>query len=82
MDDPNMPKEMDETTRSVIEGTVRTATFEGMNEQGHFQCEAVVFYSNALFIASFSVQPTGMIEMLDDEPIAADLPVRVETPVG
>ncbi|MCB9982851.1 MAG: hypothetical protein H6861_04125 [Rhodospirillales bacterium] len=82
MDDPNMPPEMDETTRSVIEGTIRPATFEGMNEQGHFLCDAVVFYSNALFIANFAVQPTGMIEMLDDEPIAADLPVRVETPVS
>ena len=82
MEDPNIPKDMDDTTRSVIEGTVRPCTFEGMNEQGHYLCEAVVFYSNALFIANFSVQPSGMIEMLDDEPIAADLPVRVEAPVG
>ncbi len=82
MDDPNMPQDMDATTRSVVEGTVRPATFEGMNEQGYYLCEAVVFYSNALFIANFAVQPTGMIEMLDDEPIAAELPVRVETPVS
>lgn len=82
MEDPNMPTEMDETTRSVIEGTIRPATFEGMNEQGHYLCDAVVFYSNALFIANFAVQPTGMIEMLDDEPIAADLPTRVDQPVS
>ena len=82
MEDPNMPQEMDDTTRSVIEGTIRPATFEGVNEQGHFLCDAVVFYSNALFIANFAVQPTGMIEMLDDEPIAADLPVKVDTPVS
>jgi hypothetical protein len=82
MDDTNMPTGMDDTTRSVVEGTVRPATFEGMNEQGHYLCEAVVFYSNALFIANFAIQPTGMIEMLDDEPIAADLPVRVEVPVS
>ena len=82
MEDPNMPKEMDDTTRSVIEGTIRPASFEGVNDQGHFLCDAVVFYSNALFIANFAVQPTGMIEMLDDEPIAADLPVKVETPVS
>jgi hypothetical protein len=82
MEDPNMPVGMDDTTRSVVEGTVRPCTFEGMNEQGHYLCEAVVFYSNALFIANFAVQPTGMIEMLDDEPIAADLPVRVEVPVS
>ncbi len=82
MDDPNMPTDMDDTTRSVVEGTVRGATFEGMNDQGHFLCDAVVFYSNALFIASFAVQPTGMIEMLDDEPIAADLPTKVDQPVS
>lgn len=82
MEDPNMPTEMDETTRSVIEGTIRPATYEGKNDQGHYLCDAVVFYSNALFIANFAVQPTGMIEMLDDEPIAADLPVRVEQPVS
>lgn len=81
MSDPNMPSEMDDTTRSVIEGTIRDASFEGMNEQGHYLCDAVVFYSNALFIANFAIQPTGMIEMLDDEPIAADLPVKIEVPV-
>ncbi len=82
MSDPNMPKEMDDTTRSVIEGTVRPANFTGINEQGHFQCDAVVFYSNALFIANFAIQPGGMIEMLDDDPIAGELPVKVEKPVS
>ena len=82
MEDPNMPREMDDTTRSVIEGTIRGATFEGTNEQNHFLADAVVFYSNALFIANFGIQPTGMIEMMDDEPIAADLPVRVDCPVA
>lgn len=82
MEDPNIPQEMDDTTRSVIEGTIRTANYEGKNEQGHYLCDAVVFYSNALFIANFAVQPSGMIEMLDDEPIAADLPVRVDKPVA
>ncbi len=82
MDDPNMPVDMDDATRSVIEGTVKPATYDGVNEKGYMLCEAVVFYSNALFIAKFAVQPTGMIEMLDDEPIAADLPVRVEVPVS
>ncbi len=82
MEDPNMPTEMDDTTRSVIEGTIRPSSFEGMNDQAHFLCDAVVFYSNALFIANFAVQPTGMIEMMDDEPIAADLPVKVESPIS
>ena len=82
MSDANFPDDMDGTTRSVIEGTVRPASFEGMNEQGHFLCDAVVFYSNALFIANFSVQTSGMIEMLNDEPIAGDLNTRVNKPIA
>lgn len=81
MDDPYIPTELDPKTHAVIEGTVRPASYEGRNEQGHFLCDAVVYYSNALFIANFAVQPTGMIEMLSDEPIAADLPVKVDAPV-
>ena len=82
MDDPYIPTNLDPKTRTVIEGTVRGASYEGRNEQGHFTCDAVVFYSNALFIANFAVQPSGMIEMLNDEPIAADLPVKVDAPVS
>lgn len=82
MEDPDMPKDLDAQTRTVIEGTIRPASYEGKNEQGFFLCDAVVYYSNALFIANFAVQPGGMIEMLDDEPIAADLPVKVDAPVS
>lgn len=82
MDDPYIPRQTDERTRSVIEGTVRPASYEGKNDKGFFLCDAVVFYSNALFIANFAVQPGGMIEMLDDEPIAADLAVKVDAPVA
>jgi len=82
MDDPYIPKDMDPKTRAVIEGTVRPSTYVGRNEQGYFLCDAVVYYANALFIANFAVQPSGMIEMLSDEPIAADLPVRVDAPVS
>ena len=80
--DPNLPQDMDATTKSVVEGTIRPASFEGMNEQGHFLCDAVVFYSNALFIANFSVQQSGMIEMLNDEPIAGDLTSKVDQPIA
>jgi len=79
--DPYIPQTDDARTKAVIEGTVRPASYEGRNEQGYFMCDAVVYYSNALFIASFAVQPGGMIEMLNDDPIAADLPVKVDAPV-
>lgn len=82
VDDPYIPKNADEKTRSVIEGTVRPAAYEGQNDKGFFMCDAVVYYSNAMFIANFAVQPGGMIEMLDDEPIAGDLSAKVDAPVA
>ncbi len=82
MNDTYVPKDLDPKTQSVIEGTIRPATYEGRNDKGFFLCDAVVYYSNALFIANFAVQPGGMIEMIDDEPIAADLPIKIDAPVS
>ncbi len=73
---------LDETTKSVIEGTARPAHFVGLNKDGHFEVDAVISYSNALFIANYAVHKTGMVEMLDDEPIAADLPIRIDAPIA
>ncbi len=82
MDTHGLPKNMDDTTRRAIEGTIRPASFEGKNAEGYWLCDAIVFYSNALFFSNFSVQPTGMIEMTDDDPLAQDLPVRVDAPIA
>ena len=80
--DTYIPKNLDDRTKSVIEGTIRPASYEGKNAEGHFLCDAVVYYSNALFIANFAVEPGGMIRMLDDQPIATDLAVKVDAPVA
>lgn len=71
-----------EATFSVIDGTARPALLLKVNKEGEFFCEAVVAYSNALFIGRFLVKPTGMIEMLEDEAIAADMPFRINAPVA
>ena len=82
LDHPDMPKDMDDKTRAIVEGALRPAVYEGTNEQGKFLCKAVVYYSNALFLANFAIQPSGMIEMLDDQAMVADLPVRVDAPIA
>lgn len=81
-DESELSGELDETTRSVIDGIKRSATLEGLNERGHFLVDAPVLYSDGIFMADFAVQPTGMVEMLDDEPIATDLPVKWNLPVA
>lgn len=79
--DPLLPIK-EPTLRSVVEGTARPISFDGVNEQGYYLLNAVIYYSNAIFLAQFAVQPGGMIEMVDDEPIAADLPVKLDCPLS
>jgi len=67
---------LDDATRKVIEGALRPAAFEGKTDEGNLEASAMVLYGNALFSARFSISPNGMIEMIDDEPVAADLPVK------
>jgi hypothetical protein len=67
---------LDPSTRKVIEGALRPTSFEGKTEEGNFEASAMVLYGNALFSARFSISENGMIEMIDDEPVAADLPVK------
>lgn len=67
---------LDDATRSVIEGAIRPAAFEGKTAEGAYEASAMVLYGNALFSARFSMTTNGMIEMIDDEPVAADLPVK------
>ena len=67
---------LDDTTRGIIEGAVLPASYEGEGEEGGHLANAVVLYGDALFSARFSMSEDGMIEMIDDDPIAADLPVR------
>lgn len=71
---------LDATTRKVIEDALRPATFEGKTDEGSFEASAMVLYGNALFSARFSMSENGMIEMIDDEPVAADLPVKKVKP--
>lgn len=52
--DPLVPSHPD--VHSVLAGTIRPATFEGMSKEGHFLCDAVIYYSNAIFMANFSNQ--------------------------
>lgn len=77
LDDPFLPQGLGPAGQAAIADTARPATFEGMSPEGHFWCDAVVYYSNAIFITNYAIGPDGMVEMLDDEPVASDLPGRI-----
>ncbi len=67
--------EMNDTIKGIIEGSVLPTSYEGRNDNGELQTNGIVLYGDALFSARFSVSENGMIEMVDDDPIAADIPV-------
>ena len=52
----------------------------GKNEQGYWLVSGLVYYANAVFVADFSVQPGGAIEMVGDTPVLADLRRRNRCP--
>lgn len=59
----------------------REPRYLGLTESGHHMVSSLIYYSNAVFFADFAIQPTGMIEMVDDMPLIADLPDRVDAPL-
>lgn len=48
------------------------------DDEGIWRGHVTMAYSNAVFAADLIVQPTGMVIMSDDTPLAADLPVLPE----
>ncbi len=49
-----------------------------MQDEHGYHCEALVWYSEALFLANFLVQENGMVEMIEDEPLASELEVSIQ----
>jgi hypothetical protein len=50
----------------------------GKDGEGNWLISALVYYADAVFLCDFNVKPGGMIEMLDDAPVAVDLSSRVD----
>jgi hypothetical protein len=46
------------------------------NPDGGWDAEATLAYANALFTAKFHIQPGGVVEMMEDRTVMADLPLR------
>lgn len=77
LDDPMLPTAFDTATQKTLANAIRPAQLDDSENSDGINATATVFYGNALFTGSFLIQPSGMVEMLDDEPLAGDLPVRV-----
>ncbi|MEM1289660.1 MAG: hypothetical protein AAGH60_15025 [Pseudomonadota bacterium] len=54
----------------------------GVDDRGYIRASASVYYANALFVADFLIHPGGMVEMVDDQAVAANLKYRVFAPLA
>lgn len=81
-EDPFLSSIIDEGARNKISSMVSPVDYKGQNEKNHHLLSATIFYSNAIFIANFAVHPSGMIEMLDDEPLVDSLNMRITAPIA
>lgn len=82
INDPAIPADMDADAKEAIEESVRPASYKGRDERDCFLCEGVVFHGDMLSEAHFAIWPSGMVEMLDDEPIAGELGVKPDAPIA
>jgi hypothetical protein len=82
IDDPLIPRDIESDARSAIAGALHAPSVNGRDEDGRFLCSATVFYANVLFESSFAVESNGQIEMIEDDPLVADLPHRIRAPIG
>lgn len=46
-----------------------------------FHVETLIYHSDALFLSNFLVKASGMVEMLEDEPLKGDLGASVRLPL-
>ena len=72
----------DEESRAMIQDHAAPAKIIGIDDKGAFICSAIVFYGNSIFKSLFSVQPSGQIEMIDDEQIGDDLEDQIRYPIA
>lgn len=50
-------------------------------DSGVRHCSGIIWYSNAIFLAKFSVQPTGMIDLFEDISLLDNLSCRPIAPI-
>jgi len=72
---------LEKVVREKLTEVHREARHCKQNGDGDWHVSSLVYYSNAVFFADFLIHLGGMIQMLDDHPVAVDLPAKVDAPL-
>jgi SpoVK/Ycf46/Vps4 family AAA+-type ATPase len=68
-----------EATKSALAEKVGPVVCTGKTSDGNYMLKVQMLYAGTLFKTSLEVAPNGMVNMSDDEPLLADLPVVADT---
>lgn len=79
LENPFIPDAADART---LENLFRPPKVQGQDHNGDWRVSALVYYADAVFFADFLVQLNGMVEMMEDWPVTADLGQEVDAPLS
>lgn len=73
---PDLGKDKD-----VFEKAFRPPCVWRQDEKGDWLVSALLYYSDGLFFADFRIAPSGLVEMVSDTLLLANLPARIDAPL-
>ena len=69
------------TCSTAFRRVYRAPQHFGIRDDGKHRISALLYYSNAMFVADFLVYPSGMVEMSADWPVISGLPDKIDAPI-
>lgn len=73
---------MDKAGYLTLREAFQAPEYFGQDAEGKYRISTLVYYSNAIFKADFLVEPSGMLSMINDQPILADLLEKITIPIA
>lgn len=80
--DAYIPEISNEDERIRLEKHAYPSRFNGTDEEGNFHATSMIWYGNAIYAAKFKVQPTGTIDMEDDEKVLSNLSLKINAQIS
>ena len=65
-----------EKTRRTVADMIEPISYHTVDDSSNHKFEATVLYSGAISRATFVIQPSGMVSMLDSQQLLSDLPIQ------
>jgi len=78
---PKAGESSNSDTRKALAGLPEPVRCRSATGEHVFRCIGIIYYSNAIFQAEFGLSSSGIVQMLSDKPLAADLSHKIDAPI-